>query len=114
MKRRLNGFPDRHGGHGNPPDRRTAGRWWEWLQKKSLLFEFHLRARCAELGRAGDFDTFGRRVFESIGLAQAMILLDQQMICPLRLSARETGRRASPPASPSPLVPLLAKHYPPP
>jgi hypothetical protein len=56
------------------PDRRTAGRWWDWLQKNSLLFEFHLRARFAELGRAVDFGAFWRRVFESMGLVQAMTL----------------------------------------
>ena len=79
LEQRLSGAPERHCGG---PDRRTAGRWWDWLQKKSLLFEFHLRARCAELGRAGDFGTFWRRVFEFMGLAQAMTLLDQQMSVP--------------------------------
>ena len=82
LKRRLNELPDSHGGHGHPADRRTAGRWWDWLQKKSLLFEFHLRARYAELGRATDFGAFWRRVFEFMGLAQAMTLLDQQMSVP--------------------------------
>ena len=51
LEQRLNERPGHHGAHGNRPDRRTAARWWDWLQKNSLLFEFHLRARCAELGR---------------------------------------------------------------
>ena len=82
LEQRLNERPGHHGAHGNRPDRRTAARWWDWLQKNSLLFEFHLRARCAELGRAVDFAAFWSRLFASMGLVQAMTLLDQQMSVP--------------------------------
>ena len=82
LERQLNERPDSHGAHCAVPDRRTAGRWWNWLQKNSVLFEFHLRARCADLGRAADFGAFWRRVFESMGLVQAMALLDQQISVP--------------------------------
>jgi len=55
---------------------------WCWLQERRLLFEFHLRARFADLGRTVDGSAFWRRVFESIGLAQAMIWLDREISVP--------------------------------
>jgi hypothetical protein len=82
LERQLSERSDQRRALGSLPDRRTAGRWWDWLQKSSLLFEFHLRARCAELGRAADFGAFWRRVFESMGLVQAMTLLDQELNIP--------------------------------
>lgn len=82
LEQRLNGSPNRQCAACGGPDRRTVGRWRDWLQERSLLFEFHLRARCAELGRATDFSTFWCRVFESIGLTQAMTLLDRQLCVP--------------------------------
>jgi hypothetical protein len=44
------------------PDERTVDRWWQWLKERGT-FEFHLRARFAELGRAAGFDAFWRQVF---------------------------------------------------
>jgi len=82
LERRLNGSPSRQCASCGGPERRTVGRWWNWLQQHSLLFEFHLRARCAELGRATDFSAFWRRVFATLGLTQAMTLLDRQLSVP--------------------------------
>ena len=82
LERRLNGSPNRQCAACGGPERRTVGRWWDWLQERSLLFEFYLRARCAELGRATDFSAFWLRVFESLGLAPAMTLLDRQLCVP--------------------------------
>ena len=81
LAQRLSGSPHRPGAPGAAPERRTAGRWC-WLQERRLLFEFHLRARFADLGRTVDGSAFWRRVFESIGLAQAMIWLDREISVP--------------------------------
>ncbi|HCZ15973.1 MAG TPA: hypothetical protein DHV85_15575, partial [Candidatus Accumulibacter sp.] len=58
LAQRLNGSPDRAGAPGAAPDRRTAGRWWAWLQERSLLFEFRLRARQVDRGRTVDGSAF--------------------------------------------------------
>jgi hypothetical protein len=49
---------------------------------RSELFEFHLRARFAELGRAAGFGAFWRRVFATLGLARAMAILDHEISVP--------------------------------
>ena len=64
------------------PDRRTVGRWWHWLLACNQTFAFHLRSRLPELGRSGGFGDFWRQVFDSLGLAAAMALLDQEIIVP--------------------------------
>jgi hypothetical protein len=68
--------------HSGRPDRRTIGRWWAWLQKRRHDFEFALRSRQPELGRATGFVNFWCQVLNSIGLAAAMAQLDQEMIVP--------------------------------
>ena len=64
------------------PDRRTLSRWWTWLQARGRAFEFALRARQPELGRATGLVGFWRQVLDSIGLAAAMAQLDQEMTVP--------------------------------
>jgi len=67
---------------GGGPVRRTIDRWWTWLQARGQEFEFALRARQPELGRATGFVGFWRQVLDSIGLADAMAQLDQEMSVP--------------------------------
>ena len=78
----LNGLSLRHCAGNDVPDRRTFGRWRQWLQERGQTFEFHLRSRLPELGRVAGFVDFWRQVFKSMGLAAAMALLDQGMIVP--------------------------------
>jgi hypothetical protein len=79
----LNGFSRHHCARcAAAPDRRTVGRWWHWMQACGQTFEFHLRSRLPELGRVAEFADFWRQVFNSMGLAAAMALLDQEMIVP--------------------------------
>ena len=78
----LNGYSQHHCAHADAPDRRTVGRWWHWLQERGQVFEFHLRSRLPELGRVFGFNKFWRQVLDTMGLAAAMALLDQEMIVP--------------------------------
>jgi len=78
----LNGFSLRRCAGDGAPDRRTIGRWWQWLREYGQTFEFHLRSRLPELGRAVGFSDFWRQLFKSMGLAAAMARLDQEMIVP--------------------------------
>ena len=78
----LNGFSRRACARGATPSRHTVSRWWGWLQARAAHFEFHLRARDPELGRVAGFTAFWAKVFDSLGLAQAMAILDQAMIVP--------------------------------
>jgi hypothetical protein len=57
-------------------DRRTVGRWWDWLKQRGQEFEFHLCSRYAELGRALDFQDFWQRCLPHGSLSQVMRLLD--------------------------------------
>lgn len=82
LERLLKGFSLQHCARTDVPDRRTIGRWWQWLANGSQTFEFHLRQRLPELGRAAGFGDFWRQVIQSMGLAAAMALLDQEMIVP--------------------------------
>lgn len=83
LERRLNGFSGQHCARcDDAPDRRTIGRWWHWLQECGQTFEFHLRGRLPDLGRVAGFGDFWRQVFNSMGLAAAMALLDQELIVP--------------------------------
>ena len=82
LDRLLNGFSGHHCADAEGLDRRTVGRWWNWLQERGQTFEFHLRARLPELGRVSGFNDFWRLVFKSMGLAAAMALLDWELIVP--------------------------------
>jgi DNA-directed RNA polymerase subunit N (RpoN/RPB10) len=78
----LNGDSLRGCARAEVRDRRTVGRWWNWLQERGQTFESHLRARLPELGRIAGFVDFWRHVFKSMGLAAAMALLDWELIVP--------------------------------
>ena len=78
----LQGFSPHRCARDGGPDRRTLGRWRDWLQARGQDFEFALRSRFPELGRAAGFAAFWRRVLESLGLERAMAQLDQEMIVP--------------------------------
>ena len=78
----LNGFSRRECARGAAPSRHTLARWWHWLQERTAHFEFHLRARHSEFGRVAGFSAFWAKVFDSLGLAQAMTILDYEMIVP--------------------------------
>lgn len=78
----LNGDSLRGCARAEVRDRRTVGRWWNWLQERGQTFESHLRARQPELGRVAGFVDFWRHVFKSMGLAAAMALLDWELIVP--------------------------------
>jgi hypothetical protein len=52
------------------------------LQERTAHFEFQLRARVPELGRADGLTAFWTKVFDALGLAGAMAILDQSMIVP--------------------------------
>lgn len=82
LERLLNGFSRQPCGGAETPERRTIGRWRAWLQEQGQTFEFHLRGRLPELGRASGFVDFWRQVLNSMGLAAAMAQLDQEMIVP--------------------------------
>jgi len=82
LERLLKGISHHHCARCGVAERRTVSRWWHWLQERGQSFEFHLRARLPELGRAAGFSAFWRQVFDSMGLARAMALLDQELIVP--------------------------------
>ncbi len=58
-------------------DRHTVRRWWAWLKERGGTFGFWLRARFAELGRAGDFTEFWQGCLQAMPLSRAMAWLDQ-------------------------------------
>jgi hypothetical protein len=58
-------------------DRRTVGRWWDWLVTRSKTFGFWLRARFVELGRAVDCSAFWLCCLSLMPLSRAMAWLDQ-------------------------------------
>jgi hypothetical protein len=58
LERLLNGFSRQSCAGAEVPERRTIGRWWEWLQEYGQTFEFHLRSRWPELGRTTGFGDF--------------------------------------------------------
>lgn len=57
-------------------DRRTIGRWWDWLKQRGHDFEFHLRSRFSVLGRAVDFQDFWQSCLTQLALSKVMCLLD--------------------------------------
>ena len=82
LGRLLNGCSLHHCAQCCGLDRRTLGRWWHWLEERHQTFSFHLRARLPELGRAAGRAVFWSQVFDSLGLAAAMALLDREIIVP--------------------------------
>ena len=63
-------------------DRRSVGRWRDWLQVRGERFAFFLRSRFPELGRVCDHALFWRNVIDSLSLEQAMAWLDHDLIVP--------------------------------
>ena len=63
-------------------DRHTVGRWRDWLRERSEGCAFFLRSRCPEFGRFADHAVFWRNVIEVLSLAQAMALLDRDLVVP--------------------------------
>ena len=57
--------------------RRTAGRWWQWLEGKFDVHCLHLRSRFSELGRAVEWKAFWSLCFDRMKLGEAMGWLDQ-------------------------------------
>lgn len=56
--------------------RRTARRWWGWLQSRTVEFEFFLRSRFPEWGRATDWNSFWRGCLNDMPLSEVMASLD--------------------------------------
>lgn len=63
-------------------DRHTVRRWRDWLHERSEVFAFFLRSRHPEFGRCADHASFWRNVIEVLSLAQAMALLDRDLVVP--------------------------------
>ncbi|MDP1756583.1 MAG: hypothetical protein Q8L38_03935 [Pseudohongiella sp.] len=60
----------------------TVRRWRDWISTRSDNFEFFLRSRFPELGRAPEPDAFWRQVMNTISLSQAMAWLNQYLVVP--------------------------------
>lgn len=58
--------------------RRTVRRWWNWLQSRTVEFEFFLRSRFAEWGRATDWNSFWRGCLNDMPLSEVMASLDHE------------------------------------
>jgi len=61
--------------------RSTLRRWRGWLQAHSEQFTFFLRSRLPELGRLPE-EAFWCQVINRLSLAQAMVLLDRDLVVP--------------------------------
>ena len=58
--------------------RSTVRRWWNWLELNALRFEFFLRSRYPEWGRATDSPSFWRICLCSMPLSEIMTRLDHE------------------------------------
>jgi hypothetical protein len=56
--------------------RSTVRRWWNWLASRTPIFEFFLRSRFPEWGRAIDSQSFWRACLCSMPLSEIMACLD--------------------------------------
>ena len=63
-------------------DRRTVGRWWNWLRERDGQFAFFLRSRFPEWGRRSGFATFWRGAFQTLPLGAVMAWLDRDLVVP--------------------------------
>jgi hypothetical protein len=61
--------------------RHTVQRWRQWLDERSLAFDFFLRSRFAELGRAVDRPAFWLGCLQRMPLCEAMAWLDGDGVC---------------------------------
>ena len=55
----------------------TVRRWWSWLVSRTLEFEFTLRSRFPEWGRAPDWKSFWRGCLSNMPLGEVMACLDR-------------------------------------
>ncbi|MGH8433780.1 MAG: hypothetical protein ACRERX_04715 [Pseudomonas sp.] len=78
----LGGFSLQHCAGCAGCDRRTVGRWRDWLHERGESFAFFLRSRFPELGRISDHASFWRNVIGNLSLQQAMAWLDRDLIVP--------------------------------
>jgi len=60
----------------------TVRRWRDWLRARSDKFTFFLRSRFPELGRVPEPDSFWHQVISSMSLAQAMAVLNRDLVVP--------------------------------
>lgn len=56
--------------------RRTVRRWWNWLPSRTVEFEFFLRSRFPEWGRATDCKSFWQGCLCDMPLSEVMASLD--------------------------------------
>jgi transposase-like protein len=57
--------------------RRTIRRWWSWLHSRTGEFEFLLKSRFPEWGRATDSNSFWRGCLDEMPLSEVMASLDR-------------------------------------
>ena len=60
------------------PSRRTACRWWRWLQARHALFADRLRSRWPDLGRAVDMRELWQKCMAMRPLSEAMAEIARQ------------------------------------
>lgn len=60
--------------------RRTVRRWWNWLSSSTSTFEFFLRSRYPEWGRATEWQSFWRTCLSCMPLSGVMAWLDHDGI----------------------------------
>jgi len=56
--------------------RSTVRRWWNWLSSSTSTFEFFLRSRYHEWGRATDWPSFWRVCLNTTPLSSVMATID--------------------------------------
>ena len=56
--------------------RSTIRRWWNWLQSRTVEFEFFLKSRFPEWGRSIDSNSFWRSCMDDMPLSEVMASLD--------------------------------------
>jgi hypothetical protein len=63
-------------------DRRTVGRWWDWLESRQELFAFRLRSRFPDWGRVSGWKDFWLNCLNKLPLAEIMAWLDLEVCVP--------------------------------
>ena len=62
--------------------RHTLRRWWQWLNRRSDVFAFHLKSRFPEWGRSCDSASFWRLALDRMPLAEIMTWLNHDLVVP--------------------------------
>ena len=78
----LAGCSLRHCARCGGVDRRTVGRWRDWLHDRDDRFAFFLRNRWPELGRVAEFVLFWRNVIDTLSMQVAFAWLDRNLDIP--------------------------------